>query len=133
MTRITIYNIQRVATPKADNSELWFLCSANHIMEIYICMKFQENISVFKLQSGHIHVYYRNHYFQCSKGHHSKGRLSNVTVLLFCTWSHDGSHLWEVLSKYLKQFQLTELILVQGRNGYFQYLLCSKGGKVGYV
>ena len=45
MTEITIYNVQRVASPKAGNSELWFLCSAYHIMVIYICVKFQENIS----------------------------------------------------------------------------------------
>ena len=35
MTGITIYNFQRVVTPKAGNSELWFLCSAYH-MVIYI-------------------------------------------------------------------------------------------------
>ena len=32
-------------TPKAGNSELWSLCSAHYIMVIYICVKFQENIS----------------------------------------------------------------------------------------
>ena len=45
MTGITIYNVQRVVTPKAGNLELWFLCSAHHIMMIYICIKFQENVS----------------------------------------------------------------------------------------
>ena len=35
MTRITIYNVQRVNTPKAGNSELWFLCSAYQIMVIH--------------------------------------------------------------------------------------------------
>ena len=45
MTRNAIYNAQRAVTPKAGNSELWFLCSAHHIMVIYICIKFQENIS----------------------------------------------------------------------------------------
>ena len=35
----------KAVTPKAGNSELWFLCSTHHIMEIYICIKFQENIS----------------------------------------------------------------------------------------
>ena len=45
MTGITIYNVQRAVTPKAGNSELWFLCSAHHIMVIYIYIKLQENIS----------------------------------------------------------------------------------------
>ena len=45
MSGITIYNIQRAVTPKAGNLELWFLCSAHHIIVVYICIKFQENIS----------------------------------------------------------------------------------------
>ena len=45
MTGITIYNVQRAVRPKASNSELWFLCYAHRIMVIYICIKFQENIS----------------------------------------------------------------------------------------
>ena len=44
MTGITIYNVERVVTPTAGNSELWSLCAAHHIMVIYICIKFQENI-----------------------------------------------------------------------------------------
>ena len=49
MTGITIYNVEREVTPKAGNLELWFLCSAHHNMVIYICIKFQANIStVFK-------------------------------------------------------------------------------------
>ena len=45
MTEITSYNVQRVVTPKAGNSELWFLYSAHRIMVIHICIKFQENTS----------------------------------------------------------------------------------------
>ena len=76
MTEITIYNVQRVVTPKAGNSELCFLRSAHHIMVIYICIKFKKiSRTVFKLQRGHI--YYRNHYFQCSKGNNSESRLSS--------------------------------------------------------
>ena len=45
MTGITIYNVQRVVIPRAGNSELWFLCSAYHIMVISTCIKFQGNIS----------------------------------------------------------------------------------------
>ena len=70
---------------------------------------------------------YRNHYFQGSKGHNSKSRLTRVTILVFCTSSHDALHLCEVSSKYLNGFQLTEWTRGHSRNGYFQYLLCSKG------
>ena len=56
MTWITIDNVQRAVTPKAGNSELRFLCFANSIMVIYICIKFRENISVFKLQNGHKYI-----------------------------------------------------------------------------
>ena len=45
MTWITTDNVQRMITPEAGNSELPFLCFANCIMVIYICTKFQENIS----------------------------------------------------------------------------------------
>ena len=45
MTGIIIYNVQWEVTPKAGNLELWFLCSAHHIMVIYICIKVQANIS----------------------------------------------------------------------------------------
>ena len=45
MIGITINNVQRTVSPKAGNSVLWFLCSAHHIMKIYIRVKFQENIS----------------------------------------------------------------------------------------
>ena len=57
MTWITTDNVQRVVTPKAGNSELWFLCLANCIMVKYICIKFQEKSqTVFKLQSGHKYI-----------------------------------------------------------------------------
>ena len=96
MTWITIDNVQRVVTPKADNSELRFLCLANLIMGIYICIKFQDNISTSFQATEWTQIYYRNHYFQSSKGHNSKSRLNRVMFLLFCTSSHDALHLCEV-------------------------------------
>ena len=104
MAWITIDNVQRAVAPKAGKSELRFLCFANCIMEIYICIKFQENI----LSSFQVTVctqrYYRNHYFQTSKGHNSKSGLTRVTLLVFCTLSHYALHLCEVSSKYLERF-----------------------------
>ena len=45
MTGIFIYNVQRAVTPKESNLELSCLCSAHHIIVIYICIKLQENVS----------------------------------------------------------------------------------------
>ena len=63
------YYVQRADPPKA---ELRFLCFANCIMVIYICIKFQENILNSFQVTGWTKIYYRNHYFQNSKCHNSK-------------------------------------------------------------
>ena len=96
MTWIPIDYVQRGENPKAYQSELRFLCFANCIMMIYICTKFQENISNSFQVTEWTQKYYRNHYFQSSKGHNSKSRLTRVTVLVFCTLSHNALHLCEV-------------------------------------
>ena len=70
MTWITIYNVKMAVTPKADNSELRFVCFTHRIIVIYICIKFQENIWYsFKVTES------------IFKGHNSKIRLTRVTVL----------------------------------------------------
>ena len=107
MTRITINNVQWAVTPKAGNAELPFLCFAHLIMVIYICIKFQNISNSFQAKEW-TQIYYRNHYFQSSKSHKSKSRLTRVRVLMLCTSSHDALHLCEVSSKYLEQFQLKE-------------------------
>ena len=99
MTWITINNVQRVVTPKAGNSALRFLCFAHHIMVIYICINFQENILNSFLVTEWTQIYNRS-----PKGHNSKRRLTRTTVLVFCTSSHNALHLYEVSSKYLEQF-----------------------------
>ena len=86
MTRITIYNVQRAVTPKAGNLELQFLCSAHHIIMIYICIKFRENISNGFQVTERIHILQK-------KGHNSKSRLTSVMVLMFCTSSHGALYL----------------------------------------
>ena len=40
-----MFNDQRVITPKVGKPELWFMCSERHLMVLYICVKFRENIS----------------------------------------------------------------------------------------
>ena len=43
--KIYYFQFQRAITPKICNPELRFLCSAHHLMLLYICIKFYENIS----------------------------------------------------------------------------------------
>ena len=92
MTGITIYNVQRVVTPKAGISELWFFCSAHQIMVIYTSINFQENISNSFQVTERTHILQKS-LVSCSKGHNSKSRLSRIMVLVFCTSSHDALHL----------------------------------------
>ena len=125
--RVQVFNwnhylqCQRVATWKAGNSEMVLVFCTSYHSDIHWPKTLKISLTVFKLQNRPI--YYRNHHFQCSKGHNSKSRLNRSIDSVFCTVSHDNLHLCEVLSKYLK---LPELTPVHGRNGYFQYLQCSK-------
>ena len=57
MTEITINNVPRAVTAKADKQELWFFCITCHLMVVNTSVKFDENISVFKLPSGHEFIY----------------------------------------------------------------------------
>ena len=70
----------------------------------YICLKFQENISNSFQVIEWTQIYFRNQYFQSSKGINSKSRLTRVTVLVFCTLSHDALYLCEVSLEYLELF-----------------------------
>ena len=108
MTWTFIDNVQRAVTPKASNSELFFLCFTNCIMVIYICIKFQENtVDSFKVTDW-TQIYYRNHYFQSSKDHNSKTRLTRVRVLVFCTSSYDAFTCVKFHKNIWNDFQLTE-------------------------
>ena len=45
MVEMAIFNIQRAITLKVGKQELWFVCSACHLMMFNICVKFHENMS----------------------------------------------------------------------------------------
>ena len=50
MVEMAIFNIQRAITLKVGKQELQFMCSACHLIEFNICVKFLENIqAVLKL------------------------------------------------------------------------------------
>ena len=40
-----IVNTQRAITQKVVKPELWFMCSAHHLMVFNNCVKFHENMS----------------------------------------------------------------------------------------
>ena len=56
MTGITIYNVRRVKTLKVGNLELWFLCSAHHIMVVYICISFKKTSQTFSSNRADTYV-----------------------------------------------------------------------------
>ena len=108
---------------------LQFLYFAHHIMVIYICIKFQENIFNSFQVTEWTQIYYRNHYVQSSKGHNSKSRFIRVTVLGFCTLSHHVLHLCEVSSKYLEWFSTYRAGMIHSRIYYIQKATTPKIGK----
>ena len=93
---MTLFNVRRAITPTVGKSELRFMCSARHLIMLYICVKFRENVSngIRVLERTRVHC--RNGYVQCSKDNNSVSRQIGVTVHVFCTLSHDGLHWCEV-------------------------------------
>ena len=91
-----MFNVQRVITPKVGKPQLRFMCFACHLIVLYICVKFLENImnSIRVMERTRVHS--RNGYVQCSKGNNSKCRLTRLTVHVFCTLSHGALHRCEV-------------------------------------
>ena len=80
----------RAITPKVGKPELQFMCSARHLIVLYICLKFRDNISNGFQLTERMGVYGRNGYVQCSKGNNSKSRQTRVAVHVFCftfVWS----------------------------------------------
>ena len=45
IVEMAIFNIQRAITLRVGEQELWFMCSACHLMMFNICVKFHENMS----------------------------------------------------------------------------------------
>ena len=45
MTEITIYNVHWATTQKIGKPELWSICSAHHLMVLYISVKFHDHNS----------------------------------------------------------------------------------------
>ena len=80
MVQMAMFNFQRVITLKVGKSELRFMCSASHLIVLYINVKFREN-NCENIERTRVHS--RNCFFQyllCSKGLNSKNRLTRVTV-----------------------------------------------------
>ena len=123
MTWITIDNVQRVVTPNAGKSELWFLSFFNLCHGDIHSHKVSKNILNSFQVTEWTQKHYRNHCFQSSRP-----RLTRVTILVMCTMFYDALHLvWNFIKIYGTVFQLTERTWVHCRNGCFKHLLCSNG------
>ena len=66
--KMTIVKFQRGITIKLYRKELWFLCSASHLMMLYISVTFHDNI----LNGFQVIKWTRNYYSLISKGNNSK-------------------------------------------------------------
>ena len=80
------------------------MCSAHPLMMFYIREKFLEYISKGFQLIERTQVHNQNGYVQCTKGNNSKSRQTRSTIHEFCTLSHGALNLFDVSSKYLKQF-----------------------------
>ena len=97
MVEMVMFNVQRAIIPKVGKPELWFMCSARHLMVLYIqCVKFPEiapnDIRV--IEQTQVHG--RNGHVQCSKGNYSVSNQTRNTGHVFCTSSHGALHWCEV-------------------------------------
>ena len=45
MVEMALFNVRRAITPKVGKPELPFMCFAHHLVVLYICVKFGDNIS----------------------------------------------------------------------------------------
>ena len=45
MVEMALFKVQGAITPEVGKQELRFVCSARHLIELYICVRFGENIS----------------------------------------------------------------------------------------
>ena len=43
MVEMAVFNVPRAMAPKVGEPELQFMCSASHLIVLYICVKFREN------------------------------------------------------------------------------------------
>ena len=68
----------------------------HHLMILYICTKFQENI-----YKG-FRIIKRTHILKFTQGHNSIKNICGVTVLVLCTMPYNTLYLSQVLRKYLK-------------------------------
>ena len=71
--------------------------SAYHLMTLYICTKFQENIS-----KGFKVIIKRGHILKFTKGHNSIKNVDGVMVLVLWTLSDNALYFSHILRKYLK-------------------------------
>ena len=81
--------------------ELGYLISAHRLAILYICIKFQENIS----KGSRVTERMRFVYCNLQKGHNSAKSVVGVKVTVQYISSDNALYLYQVLQKYLIGFQ----------------------------
>ena len=90
------------------------------VLSLYICEKFHNNISNAFQLTERTRIHGRIGYVQYWKGNNSKSRQPELPFM-------DSASPLIVLYICVKFPKNREWTRVQSKNGYFQYLLCSKG------
>ena len=98
MVEMAIFNIQRAITLKVGKQELYFMCSACHLMVFNNCVKFHEKyVKRFKsygadtkIVNKHTHIHREKTKTIYPIALHSSyaGGITRVTVHVFCMSSH---------------------------------------------
>ena len=93
MVEMAIFNIQRVITLKVGKQELWFMCSACHLIVFNICVKFHENMSSMEqtqnlLTDTHTHTEKRKAIYPIALHTSYAAGITRVMVHVFCMSSH---------------------------------------------
>ena len=110
---------------------LLVFCTSYHgYIVIYICIKLQTNISKKFQVTEWTQTYYRNNYFQSSKGHNSKCRLTRITVFVFYTLCYNALHLCEFGTVFILQSGHEYIVEIAIFNIY--YVQRATTPKVGY-
>jgi len=110
-------NEQRAITPKVRNFELWFLCTALLLNEIYLPMKFH----VDALHSFKVMLWTKFKYEKWTKTNNSK------SIILWVSYGSCALHFYSMRSIYLWSNMLMPCIVLKLCSGQNSRMKINKG------